>query len=511
MLRRTQKNSRGQALPLMKLLMFSIASWNIRGLNRTPKQSKVRQVVNENNLSVCAILESHVDILALTNVYSKVFRFWEWSSNASLCNKGCRIILGWNKDVVDLMVVAQSDQAIHTKIFHKADNKVIFCTFVYAGNLYKHRRHLWEELNLHKLVVRDSPWILMGDFNVALNIEDSHARSSLMNVGMCDFKDCVKCIEVMDINSFGLHYTWNQKPKGGNGILKKLDRIMGNVKFLEGFPGAYAIFQPYRISDHSPAVLKMPSCLVKKPKPFKFYNFLSHKPTFLEVIGTNWNIHFEGYAMYRLVKKMKTLKKPLRKLLHDQGNLHDRVNKLRIELDEFQKAVDLDPQNSSIRDEKAIYLQAFNEALIDEERFLKQKAKIDWLNVGDSNSTFFHKSIKSRTQRSRIDMIQNAKNVEVTGSLVPEVFVAHYESFLGTSTECDDLDTNGLFVKTVSDSSNTSMIASVTNAEIKRAMFDIGDDKAPGPDGFTSVFFKKEWDVIGHDVCMAVHEFFVNG
>ncbi|GKD98937.1 RNA-directed DNA polymerase, eukaryota, reverse transcriptase zinc-binding domain protein, partial [Tanacetum coccineum] len=346
MLRRTRKNPRGQALSLMKLLMFSIASWNIRGLNRTPKQFEVRQVVNENNLSVCTILESHVDILALTNVCSKVFRFWEWSSNAILCNKGCRIILGWNKDVVDLMVVAQSDQAIHTKTFHKADNKVLFFTFVYAGNLYKYRRHLWEELNLHKLVVRDSPWILMGDFNVAFNIEDSHAGSSLMNVGMCDFKDCVKCIKVMDINSFGLHYTWNQKPKGGNGILKKLDRIMGNVKFVEGFPSAYAIFQPYRISDHSSAVLKMPSCLVKKPKPFKFYNFLSHKPTFLEVIGTNWNIHFEGYAMYRLVQKMKTLKKPLRKLLHDQ---------------------------------EVVYLQAFNEALIDEERFLKQKAKIDWL------------------------------------------------------------------------------------------------------------------------------------
>ncbi|GJV68037.1 putative RNA-directed DNA polymerase, eukaryota, reverse transcriptase zinc-binding domain protein [Tanacetum coccineum] len=351
----------------------------------------------------------------------------------------------------------------------------------------------------------------MGDFNVALNIEDSHAGSSLMNVGMCDFKDCVKFIEVMDINSFGLHYTWNQKPKGGNGILKKLDRIMGNVKFIEGLPGACAIFQPYRISDHSPAVLKMPSCLVKKPKPFKFYNFLSHKPTFLEVIGTNWNIHFEGYAMYRLVQKMKTLKKPLCKLLHDQGNLHDRVNKLRIELDEVHEAIDLDPLNNNIRDEEAVYLQAFNEALIDEERFLKQKAKIDWLDVGDSNSTFFHKSIKSRTQRSRIDMIRNAENVEVTGSLVPEVFVAHYESFLGTSTECDDLDTNGLFVKTVSDSTNTSMIAPVTNAEIKRAMFGIGDDKAPGPDGFTSAFFKKGWDVVGHDVCMAVHEFFVNG
>lgn len=42
--------------------MFSIASWNIRGLNRLTKQNEVREVVRENGLSMCAILESHVDI-----------------------------------------------------------------------------------------------------------------------------------------------------------------------------------------------------------------------------------------------------------------------------------------------------------------------------------------------------------------------------------------------------------------------------------------------------------------
>ncbi|GKA52638.1 copia protein, partial [Tanacetum coccineum] len=47
--------------------------------------------------------------------------------------------------------------------------------------------------------------------------------------------------------------------------------------------------------------------------------------------------------------------------------------------------------------------------------------------------------------------------------------------------------------------------------EIKAAMFDIGDDKALGPDGYTSAFFKKGWSVVGHDVCNAVRDFFSNG
>nr|GEW52162.1 hypothetical protein [Tanacetum cinerariifolium] len=58
---------------------------------------------------------------------------------------------------------------------------------------------------------------------------------------------------------------------------------------------------------------------------------------------------------------------------------------------------------------------------------------------------------------------------------------------------------------------SSTMVRHVTNEEIKRAMFGIGDNKAPGPDGFTFVFFKKGWDVVGQDVCNAVRDFFVNG
>ncbi|GKE95027.1 protein LAZ1 [Tanacetum coccineum] len=42
-------------------------------------------------------------------------------------------------------------------------------------------------------------------------------------------------------------------------------------------------------------------------------------------------------------------------------------------------------------------------------------------------------------------------------------------------------------------------------------MFDIGDDQAPGPDGFTSALFKKGWSIVGDDVCNAVRDFFTNG
>lgn len=75
--------------------------------------------------------------------------------------------------------------------------------------------------------------------------------------------------------------------------------------------------------------------------------------------------------------------------MHSQGNLQDRVEKLRHELHEVQKALDKDPASSILRDEEALYITSYTNALLDEERFLKQKAKIEWLRMEDSNLAFF--------------------------------------------------------------------------------------------------------------------------
>ena len=123
-------------------------------MNQSPKQNEVRQVILENHLSICAILESHVSKSRLDKLCSRVFWNWNWTSNGNLCNKGSRIILGWNQDDVDLMVISQSDQVMHTKVIFKADKKVLFCSFVYAHNRYTHRRVLWQNLIAHKNFIR---------------------------------------------------------------------------------------------------------------------------------------------------------------------------------------------------------------------------------------------------------------------------------------------------------------------------------------------------------------------
>lgn len=56
-----------------------------------------------------------------------------------------------------------------------------------------------------------------------------------------------------------------------------------------------------------------------------------------------------------------------------------------------------------------------------------------------------------------------------------------------------------------------SLIALVTVDEVRDALFAIDNDKAPGPDGYGSFFFKATWDTTGFDLFRAVDGFFCNG
>ncbi|XP_071739739.1 uncharacterized protein [Rutidosis leptorrhynchoides] len=309
---------------------------------------------------------------------------------------------------------------------------------------------------------------------------------------MNDFRECVDNIEVVDVNQLGLEYTWNQRPHALSGVLKKIDRVMVNDEFLSMFPNAFTIFQPYRISDHSPAILKLPSNIVVKHKHFKFSNYIGEKEGFRNCVVEGWNKQCDGHKMFVVVKKLRMMKKSNRKLMWDKGNIHARVTNLRSKLDEVQKLLDLNPHLTIHRENERSILKEFNEAIIDEEKLLRQKSKVQWLQEGDNNISYFHKVVKGRANRSKIHAIMDQTGYMIEGESVAATFVSHYKNFLGSYTPCADItDPCNTFLKCIDPVLARHMIRQVTDMEIKDAMFDIDDSKSPGPNGYSSAFFKK--------------------
>nr|GEZ75366.1 RNA-directed DNA polymerase, eukaryota, reverse transcriptase zinc-binding domain protein [Tanacetum cinerariifolium] len=63
--------------------------------------------------------ESHVDVAAVYDTCKKICSRWKWTSNGSLCSKGSWIILGWNDDLDDVMIMAQINQVMHVQVIPK--------------------------------------------------------------------------------------------------------------------------------------------------------------------------------------------------------------------------------------------------------------------------------------------------------------------------------------------------------------------------------------------------------
>ncbi|GKD94613.1 RNA-directed DNA polymerase, eukaryota [Tanacetum coccineum] len=66
------------------------------------------------------------------------------------------------------------------------------------------------------------------------------------------------------------------------------------------------------------------------------------------------------------------------------------------------------------------------------------------------------------------------------------------------------------FPKKISDTQLREIESEVTIEEIKKAVWDCGTEKAPGPDGFTFGFYRHYWYLIHNDVYAAVRYFFMN-
>lgn len=135
-----------------------------------------------------------------------------------------------------------------------------------------------------------------------------------------------------------------------------------------------------------------------------------------------------------------------------------------------------------------------------------------WISEGDRNNAFFHKILKIRNHKSRVNTIYDDLGNCYMGEDVANQFVRHFQNFLGNEVPVADLShIDGLIKNKLTAEEASYMVRGVSDEEIKDAMFQIDGNKAPGPDGYSSVFFKKAWNIVGKDVCNAVKEFFRTG
>lgn len=85
-----------------------------------------------------------------------------------------------------------------------------------------------------------------------------------------NFKECVRDIEVEDLNFSGSLFSWSNKQEGSAFVAKKLDRILVNEFWMENFGNTLVEFFEGGVSDHAYMLVSVGSVKSFGPKPFKF-------------------------------------------------------------------------------------------------------------------------------------------------------------------------------------------------------------------------------------------------
>ncbi|KAJ0780408.1 putative RNA-directed DNA polymerase [Helianthus annuus] len=292
----------------------------------------------------------------------------------------------------------------------------------------------------------------------------------------------------------------------------KLDRFLVNSGFFNAWPEADVEAVSSFLSDHCAIILKTELANFG-PKPFRIFDSWFDKPGFSEVVNSalNKDPGISGPSDVRLMRKLGILRSELKNWRDEMLNKNSGV--VSAALSDLESIQDFLAERNLSEEEEWILIESKKVLKEEEERKsrdMRQRSRIKWAKEGDENTSFFHAMVNCRKASNSIH------GLEVNGLWVskPTLVKKEIYRFFKKKFEEDWVDRPRLVcadIKRISEVDADFLDARFSKEEIKRAIFDCGDDRAPGPDDISFRLIKRFWNLFEVDFFNIMEEFFVNG
>ncbi|XP_058068559.1 uncharacterized protein LOC131217640 [Magnolia sinica] len=310
-----------------------------------------------------------------------------------------------------------------------ADKKVSHIS-VYGPTQDARRKDFWEELSSVKQSFV-GPSCMVGDFNVTRFVDEKSHRNKI-TPAMAAFSRWIEDQELVDLPLLGSRFTWSNGR--ATPILSRLDRFLISPDWLDIFPSVFQLV--------------------------------------------------EGYAGYRLFSKLKQLKDKLKQWKQKELRAREpETDSLLSELQRIDEEATVISMSTEMQTRSIQLIQYLSTRALEKEISWKQKSRAKWIKEGDRNTSYFHNIANMHARNNKISsIVVNGRRIEDKNSISEEAII-HFSSLLkGEGWRRPRLD--HLQIDSISPEEAIQLEAPFNAEEVRKAIEALGNDRAPGPDGF---------------------------
>nr|GEV11267.1 RNA-directed DNA polymerase, eukaryota [Tanacetum cinerariifolium] len=458
-----------------------------RSLENKAKLRWIKELCQKQRINFAYIQETKVKSISLHTIKdlwgNQMFDHVVGSSVG--CSGG--ILCMWNPNMFVKEQVSTCDSFVSLMGTWAPISSKLLIISVYAPQELNERRDLWDYLRT--FIDRwEGDSVIMSDFN-EVRLEHESFSSTFNRQGAIAFNNFISSAGLIDLPLEGYAFTWAHKSASK---MSKLDRYLILEGVLDLFPHLSALCLDRHLFDHRPILLRETN-YDYGPSSFWFFH------SFVETTWKSLNI-VEPNGLIRLKKKLQALKIAIKAWSKEANK---RSNDMKINnqqnLSEVAKHIDQGKSNDKILIKRITLLNDLQELNNRNAMKISQKAKIRWSIEGDENSKYFHGIMnKKRSQLAIRGTLANEKWVSEPHRVKNEFFTHFKKQFLPIQAPSICFDFT--FPTRLSSYQVQNLECIVTYEEVKRAVWDCGTNKSPGPDGFSFEFYRKYWTTIDDDV-----------
>ncbi|XP_050222272.1 uncharacterized protein LOC126672364 [Mercurialis annua] len=440
---------------------FNFVSWNCRGgITFARKQRLFRSFVSKHNLSIMGLIESKkesFDDFAIRRLWP--FNDFDYCFVPSIGASGGLLCI-WNATTIKPTRIIKSSRWLSLEF--PWCSFVIRFVLVYASNCQRERAQLWDDLLPETQT--ENVCFLVGDFNEILNVSES-LNQRVLTSSMVEFSEFISASSLADFHWPAL-------------LLKAL---------------------PRSFSDHVPLLFNLEISQDWGPKPFKSINAWWSHPDFNDFAAASWASIAIRLPNANLVTRLKKFRQCIKSGNHDTfGDLNAKINSVQLDIQTLE--TDSETRELSVIETtklSELYSDfAFTTKQLDSLWF--QKLRLNWHLHGDKNSKCFH---TMGSVNSKGNFVSNIVVDNICYSEPQEIKLKLHSFFKKqyTSNPVVLYCLYSLIINQLSDAQASSLTCTFTEEEIRSALFNSDDNKAPRPDGFNNFFYKKSWSFMKKD------------